>query len=728
MIPLIGYTDKLSARPGDTIACKISSRLTEDYSAKLVRLICADPNPDGPGIIEESVEAHFTGTYPSREQAFHPGSCALIDTGQPFTLESFTLTALIWPTLPGTRQQCILSFAHTTEAGAETCQATLFIDDQAQLGASLGDSTVQRVALGDTPLIARQWYRVWMCFDSLNNTLSVGFKALNTPRTPHIHCAEITPPAHLALNKIGIASRCSEHPLDCFNGKIEAPAIYPHACTTSQFDNPHQPTGGALAQWDFSQHISRTRIIDTGPHQLHGELRNFPARGMTGARWDGTEMAWRHAPQHYAAIHFHSDDIVDFGWDTDFSFTLPEALPSGIYAVRIRCGEYQDNLPFFVCPPKNQRRADLCVLVSTFTYTVYGNHARPDFHPDWKARIDAWNAYPWNPAEHPEYGLSTYNHHHDGSGICHASSQRPLLNLRAGYLTFGYGEGSGLRHFQADSHLIAWLENKHHDYDIITDWELHQEGHSALEGYKAVTTGSHPEYHTQETLDALQQYRDNGGKLMYLGGNGFYWRVALHSEHPNTIEIRRGEGGIRAWASEPGEYYNAFDGHYGGLWWRNGRPPQQLAAVGFSGQGQFQGSYYRPAAGADAPAAAWILAGIDDTVLGDFGLSGGGAAGFELDRADTRLGTPENAIVIARSEGHDDSFILVPEEQLTHITVWPGGKAEDAIRADMTYCEYPGGGAVFASGSITFCGSLPHNNFNNNISDLLDNVINRFLH
>jgi hypothetical protein len=27
-----------------------------------------------------------------------------------------------------------------------------------------------------------------------------------------------------------------------------------------------------------------------------------------------------------------------------------------------------------------------------------------------------------------------------------------------------------------------------------------------------------------------------------------------------TVEIRRGEGGIRAWASEPGEYYNAIDG------------------------------------------------------------------------------------------------------------------------------------------------------------------------
>ena len=32
-------------------------------------------------------------------------------------------------------------------------------------------------------------------------------------------------------------------------------------------------------------------------------------------------------------------------------------------------------------------------------------------------------------------------------------------------------------------------------------------------------------------LDALQAYLDRGGRLMYLGGNGFYWRIAFHPEH-----------------------------------------------------------------------------------------------------------------------------------------------------------------------------------------------------
>ena len=127
------------------------------------------------------------------------------------------------------------------------------------------------------------------------------------------------------------------------------------------------------------------------------------------------------------------------------------------------------------------------------------------------------------------------------------------------------------------------------EYDIITDEELHTEGVSAIQSYKAVLTGSHPEYHTNETLEALTQYRDQGGDLHYLGGNGFYWRVARHSEEPSLLEIRRAEDGLRAWASEPGEYYNGFDGAYGGLWRRNGRPPQQLVGVGFTAQGTFNG-------------------------------------------------------------------------------------------------------------------------------------------
>jgi N,N-dimethylformamidase len=459
---------------------------------------------------------------------------------------------------------------------------------------------------------------------------------------------------------------------------------------------------------------------------------------VRGPYWTGREQCYRHAPDQYAAIHFHEDDIDDCRWPATHVLEIPAALKSGVYALMLGAGDAQENIPFFVVPPKGKATAKIAVLASTFTYTVYGNHARPEWFKDpawqaaWRKQSKAWpGAYAHNPGDHIEYGLSTYNMHTDGSGISLASWHRPMLNLRIGYITYPYPDirGSGLRHFPADSHLTAWLETTGHAFDIITDWELHHEGYDVLKDYAVVMTGTHPEYHTAEMLDALERYRDTGGKLMYLGGNGFYWKIALSPDKHGLIEIRRAEGGIRAWAAEPGEYYNQFDGEYGGLWRRNGRPPQKLVGVGFTAQGNFVGSHYRVASETRAnPRVRWMLDGIESDLIGGFGLSGHGAAGFELDRVDYRLGTPANAVVIASSEDHppEAPWVLVPEEQLTHITTVAGPTHKQLIRADMTYFDVPGGGAVFSTGSITFCGSLPVDGFNNTVSTLLGNVLRQF--
>ncbi|MEQ1614436.1 MAG: N,N-dimethylformamidase beta subunit family domain-containing protein, partial [Hyphomicrobiaceae bacterium] len=411
---------------------------------------------------------------------------------------------------------------------------------------------------------------------------------------------------------------------------------------------------------------------------------------------------------HYGAIHFHADDIDDCKWPVTHEWAVPEGLRSGVYALRLKAGDEEENIPFFVVPPKGRTTAKIALLVSTFTYTVYGNHARPEWFNDetwknaWKAQTKEWNGYPHNPGDHLDLGLSTYNFHTDGSGIAYASWRRPMLNLRIGYITYPYPDirASGLRHFPADSHLTAWLEAKGLDYDIITDWELHHEGYELLKQYPVVMTGSHPEYHTREMIDALTHYRDHGGRFLYLGGNGFYWKIALSPEKDGLVEIRRAEGGIRAWAAEVGEYYNAFDGEYGGMWRRNGRPPQKLAGVGFTAQGNFTGSYYRVLPEARDDRVAWMFSGIEDETIGDFGLSGHGAAGFELDRTDKKLGTPRHAIVVARSEKHppDAPWVLVPEEQLTHITTITGQSHKQLIHADMTFFETPDGGAVFSTG------------------------------
>ena len=700
---IAGYSDKLSARPGETVTFFVSSHAREAFKATLHRSISADPNPDGPGIIEDDASTYFNPSwFASRYQGFTPGSFAQSTIDLQADIKS-DLVIKLWfmPKVLVAADQTLLAWG----------TVSIILDQQGMITAKLADGISVSTSVA---IKCNHWHSLEFKV-AASGVVALDVKSMMTAKADieiaknshtEFDLAQMFPISVKAPVRIAAGfgdARC------CFNGKIEAPEIL--------------VDGSLIAKWDFSQDISSLSVkAIAGPDFL---LRNAPTRGVTGRKWDATEFCWRHKPDHYAAISFHDDDIYDFEWDSDFEFVIPDDMPSGIYIMRIEADGHYDAMPFFVCPPLGKRRADLCVLVSTFTYTIYGNHARPDFAPSWLEKISAWEAYPNNPSQYRHYGLSTYNNHTDGSGICHASHKRVLFNLRPGYLTFGGATCSGLRHFQADSHLIAWLHNQNIDYDIITDDELDRDGVAAIEGYKAVVTGSHPEYHTSETLDALRDYRDSGGGLVYLGGNGFYWRIVRHPEDPALLEIRRSEDGLRAWASEPGEYYNAFDGSYGGLWRRNGRPPQQLVGIGFTAQGNFVGMPYKRVCydkNMD-----WVFDGINDDLLGDFGFSGHGAAGFELDRRDEKLDDGEDITILAQSYDEDNRFILVPEEMLTHLTNLSGGPEADVKRADMVYFKTHTGGQVFAAGSITFCGSLPWNNYANNVSKLLRNVVRKFV-
>jgi len=135
-------------------------------------------------------------------------------------------------------------------------------------------------------------------------------------------------------------------------------------------------------------------------------------------------------------------------------------MPSGAYALHLTCNEGQDHIPFYVLPNRTGPFASVVFLASTFTYQAYANHARGNADAAYKARASAWGASPYNPDDYPIYGRSTYNRHADDSGISISSRRRPILTMRSGFLTFDDPHGSGLRHYPADTHLLAWLEAK----------------------------------------------------------------------------------------------------------------------------------------------------------------------------------------------------------------------------------------------------------------------------
>lgn len=741
MLKITGYADRLYCRPGDTIAFKVSCE-HPSYHADIVRVICGDSNPDGPGIKEQIIESSVAGRYVGRKQAIHSGSYITVEDRSPLhELRSFTVQAFIWPTTPGKGRQGIISkWSADNSAGF-----ALIIDEHGRTALQLGDGTgsIDLTSVGQV-LQPRRWYRIGASFDCQSRQVCV----IQDPLEPVVGIADrtsVSQPcvlmplrndaplvfAAVASGAKGDRSAFQEH----FNGKIDGPRLIGRAlsraeCAAAVNIQLARVDPDCIGAWDFSVAMSSRIAYDSSPNRLHGQIFNFPARAMTGWNWSGERVEWRQDPDQWGAIHFHDDDIYDAGWDTDFQLEISAAMKSGIYAARLRGGDDEEYIWFTVGPAPGEQR-QIALLLPTASYMAYANdHLGTDGAGAELLNniVSVLSPHDLFLNEHWEFGGSLYDVHSDGSGICYSSRLRPMVNMRPKRenVLGGFGR-SRLWQFAADTHITDWLEAMGYDHDIITDEELHVRGYQLLADYRVVLTGTHPEYYSTEMWDAVRSYRDRGGRLMYLGGDGFYWRIAYHPDVPGVIELRRAESGVRAWAAMPGEYYHSFDGRHGGLWARQGRTPQSLVGVGFAAQGFDISSYYTRLADSRKPGAEFVFEGIGvNDRIGDFGLIGGGAAGLEIDRSDPELGTPPNAYVLARSERHTDTYLLVPEEFL-ETSPGLGGHENGKVHADMVFFPTQRGGAVFSVGSIAWAGSLSHDAYRNNVSRITLNVLRRFL-
>jgi N,N-dimethylformamidase len=713
---LVGYADRISLAACETIDFKVSSEAGAPYRAAIVRLINGDTNPAGPGYTEHDVPG-AAWQLNGRWQVVHAGSCAVVErAGAHLGAGGFRVQMLIWPTTPEKSRQTLCSLRDQASG------AGFRLTTGGQQGFSLqvwdGAGGNASIGLG-APLLARHWYRMVAFLDPVNAVIGLRQTAL-LPQLAARDIGEVSsstrvslPPMQAGSLIIAAEAREESHGFKhYFNGKIEAPVLA-------------RADGSLVGEWDFAENMASDRIHDTSPNALHGRLVQRPARAVTGHCWTGDENNWRHAPTQYGAIHFHDDDIDDAGWDTDFSWSPPASLPSGLYAARLNSADDEEYVPF-VLRASRKRTGGLVFVVPTASYQAYANEhlafdaALAELVHD---HVPVFGANDLFLAAHRELGGSLYDRHSDGSGIFTSSRRRPILNMRPKYQSWLGGTGSGLWQLNADTHLLAWLEHEGAAPDCITDEDLDREGADALRGYRCVMLATHAEYWSTRMRDALETFSAEAGRIMHMGANGLYWRIAYHPDGSGTIEVRRCEVG-NGWITAPGESYHAFTGEYGGLWRRIGRPPQQIAGVGFVGQGFDRCSYYRRLPASTDPRAAFIFDGVTDEIIGDFGLIGGGAAGIELDRTDPSLGTPPHALVLARSENHTPNYLPTVEELLINYV----NQAEiSPVTGEMVFYETPSGGAVFATGSIAWAGSLCHNTYRNNVAQISRNVLHRFL-
>jgi N,N-dimethylformamidase len=726
---ILAYVDDISVAPGETIGFKVSCVGVDEYRADIVRLRAPQAGPRGEYYREQDIATPVSKSYTGRGQPLRLGSYAKVPA-LPQPLESFTVQALVWPTRLAAGEQALIgNWSPVTRRGF-----ALHLDARGVPSLRIGDGAREATYSTGVPLTERRWYLLAATFDAAtrevgllqipvgDHGLGLERPVIRQRRAAFAPAASATPLLFAAWND-GSADKAA--PGAHYNGKLEAPRIAKRVLSRDEItrlataDAVSALKDALLGAWDFSRDISSERVTDLAPHALHGEIVNLPLRAVTGHNWDASEMNWSRAPQQYGAVHFHDDDLDDARWENDFSWTLPGDIKSGVYAVRLRGGGVETHVPFFIRPPRDRATAKVAYLAPTATYTTYANNKRRFVSQG--TEMLRGHLLDFDVAEmqllYHDLGISTYCVHSDGSGPAYGTRLRPMTNFRPKGRTWN---------FSSDLFITDWLEHVGCGYDVITDDDMHLEGEELLKRYQTVITGTHPEYYSTQMRDALEGYLKSGGRLMYLGGNGFYWRIAYHPQKMGIIEVRRAEDGTRAWTAQPGEYYMNFTGEYGGLWNRQGRPPNALAGVGFVSQGFDASSYYRRKPGSRDPRAAFIFDGIEDEILGDFGFLEGGAAGEELDGFDVNAGTPPHALLLASSENHTNSYQPANDVVLTPLGA-ANGLMNPAIRADMVFFECPNGGATFSTGSIAYAGSLAHNGFDNNIARLTGNVLKRFL-
>ena len=282
--------------------------------------------------------------------------------------------------------------------------------------------------------------------------------------------------------------------------------------------------------------------------------------------------------------------------------------PSGLYFLRLSAPDGRVGYAPFVVTRRNPA-SRIAVVLSTNTWQAYNF---------WDANGDGW-------------GDSWY-----------VSGATRTIDLERPFLDFGVP--SRFRDWDLD--FIAWLNRtgKHVDFLADDDLEAYPTGDELADAYDLVVFPGHAEYVTEHEYDVVKRYRNDGGNLMFLSANNFFWKVQRDGRYLTKVAQWRNLG--RAEAALVGVQFVAGD--YGGR----------------------QGAYV-------VHGSPWAFAGT--------GLSDGGRFGqfgFEIDARSPQ--SPPGTQLLAS----------IPN------LMGPGRTAE------MTYYETPGGAKVFAAGALNFTASI----------------------
>jgi hypothetical protein len=352
--------------------------------------------------------------------------------------------------------------------------------------------------------------------------------------------------------------------------------------------------------------------------------------------------------------------------------------------------------PWVVAPARPE--APIAVLASTNTWNAYNNfggrsnyinadrlpdtptvNARQDLRRYAGAGFEAWRP------EDDAYAPLSFDRPEPGNSL--------PANIR---ITDPIAGRDGCHQAPAEWRLLGWLEREGFAYDLYADYHLHS-GELDLSAYKVLVLGPHPEYWSEAMYRRVKEWvTQEGGRLMYLGGNGLNCVVEFLDAGTMRCRTHLLSPSGRLGMPDPNDPTRYLDSRFHRA---AGESEANLLGVVTTETGIMTAAPYRVIA-----ADYWVFAGTglrNGDVFGTESLHErchGGASGHETDKRSAS--SPGGTVLLAKGLNPDD-----------------GG-------AELVTYTTESGGKVFSVGSITYAASLLVDDV---VSRITRNVLERFL-
>jgi hypothetical protein len=348
--------------------------------------------------------------------------------------------------------------------------------------------------------------------------------------------------------------------------------------------------------------------------------------------------------------------LVEARWQPSYTFTLPSDWVTGIYLAKFTIATGQQTYaPFDVSGNSSSRYV---AVTPDTTYQAYN---------DWG-------------------GTSLYDVDNGIAGETDTHARAVKVSFERPY-TQNDGASQVLI-FEADA--IHWLERQGYDLSYISNVDLQQHPNILLQHHAYLSLG-HDEYWTKEMRDAVENARDFGLGLAFLGANASYWQMRFEPDSTGTLPDKT----VVCYKVLSSQHDLYLDPMYGKdnsrltTQWRDpalARPENALIGIMYSDLTHKQAGY------------PWSLSyNAQSPLLKDTNLQAGqsygcGLVGYEWDRLFSNGATPVGLRVIGQSATKNDSNV--------------------SDFSNTTYYIASSGAMVFATGSIYWTAALDVYRFN----------------